>query len=139
QPSSKGKTIGNLHISTNEPHPGDIIKINYKAPDSVLENNSLKGIYYILLNNKVYAQDLHLSKTNGAWVSKIKIPDSASAIAFNFKINNHEYLPNDGKGYVQPLFNNSEKIIPGSISSISYFYRINLYRIRGNIKKDSIL
>src|SRR5690606_3902539 len=111
------------------------------APDkSILEGNSeFESLFYTLIDNQLYAEDIHFEKNNDSvWQAAIKIPDSAKALAFNFKTG-ETYLNNQNKGYVMPLYTENEAEIMGSQSSIGMYYLMYADAHNIKIEKKDIL
>src|SRR5699024_3103540 len=102
--NKNGKTIGNLQLSETTPHPGDVVDLNYTPLHAKEAEDDLTAYYYTLVNDKAYVKEVDLEKNDkGVLKGKITIPDSATAIAFNFE-EGDKFLTNDGLGYVQPLY-----------------------------------
>ncbi|WP_100616245.1 TlpA family protein disulfide reductase [Confluentibacter citreus] len=120
-----GLDIGELHISKTFPKPGDSLKLSYSLEqNSVEDDNEFESLFYYLVDGNMYPEDINLKKTdNGNWVGYIKIPDSAKALAFNFK-SGETYYNNKNNGYTVLLYDESQKQIPGSNASLgNYFLR----------------
>lgn len=119
----KGKQIGELHISKTFPKPGDSLKLSYVPDKNIIGDESeFESLFYALIDNQMYPEDIHFNKNNDSvWQAAIKIPDSAKALAFNFKVG-ETYLNNQNKGYVLPLHTENEAEIMGSQSSIGMYY-----------------
>ena len=112
----QGKDMGQLHLGTQYPQAGDDLQINY--------SNNAKSVdahYYYMVNGKMYPQDLSLEDSSSIWQASIKVPDSAQAIAFNFK-SGDEYDNNDKKGYILPLYTKDKKPVAGSNASMGMYY-----------------
>src|SRR5690606_32891966 len=131
---------GELHISKTYPQPGDSLKLNFAPDKSILEGNSeFESLFYTLIDNQLYAEDIHFEKNNDSvWQAAIKIPDSAKALAFNFKTG-ETYLNNQNKGYVMPLYTENEAEIMGSQSSIGMYYLMYADAHNIKIEKKDIL
>lgn len=132
----KEKTMGALVISDATPNPGEALQIRYQ-PESDTESQ-VKGYYYYLVNSAIYAQDLSLKDSLGVLKSTVSIPDSATAIAFNFLVNK-TVDTNDKKGFVLPLFNQENMPVAGAKASEAYFYARIGNRIGLEKEADSIL
>src|SRR5699024_5535472 len=98
--ANKGTSIGGLHLSKTTPQPGDNLALLFQAEDTTPKADEFLGSYYVLVNDKAYAYDLAMTAKNNALTAEVTIPDSATAIAFNFKVNG-SYLTNNDKGFVQ--------------------------------------
>ena len=140
EPKDNGKDIGALHIDKEFPKPGDEIKITYTSEDSIPSNEDekVKGIINFITGNGVYPEDIKLKDSAMMYMSSIKIPDSVTAISFQFKQYNID--DNNGKaGYVLPLYDEEGNAITGSAAQIANLYsQGDRY---GNIElpKDSII
>src|SRR5690606_28581569 len=73
---------------------------------------------------------------NGNWEGYIKIPDSAKALAFNFKSGETYYKNN---GYTVLLYDENQKQIAGSNASLGYYYLRYAGSHGINIDKEKIL
>ena len=140
EPEEKGKDIGALHISKEFPQPGDEIEISYAAEDSIpdSEDEKLKGIINFMTGSNIYPQDIELKDSAMLYTSSIKIPDTATAISFQFK--QYSIDKNNNKaGFVLPLYDEEGNPLSGSASQIANFY--GLGDRYGNIKmpEDSII
>src|SRR5690606_22872687 len=95
-----GVHIGELHISKTYPKPGDSLKINYSIDENSAETEEeFASLFYYIVNGNMYPEDIALEKLdNGNWEGHIKIPDSAQALAFNFK-SGDTYYNNKSNGY----------------------------------------
>ncbi|MCL6219583.1 TlpA disulfide reductase family protein [Zunongwangia pacifica] len=140
EPKDNGKDIGALHIDKEFPKPGDEIKITYTSEDSIPSNEDekVKGIINFITGNGIYPEDIKLKDSAMMYMSSIKIPDSVTAISFQFKQYNID--DNNGKaGYVLPLYDEEGNAITGSAAQIANLYsQGDRY---GNIElpKDSII
>jgi len=120
-----GLDIGELHISKTFPKPGDSLKLSYSLDQNSIEDESeFQSLFYYLVNENMYPEDINLKKAdNGNWEGYIKIPDSAKALAFNFK-SGETYYNNKNNGYTLTLYDENQKQIPGSNASLgNYFLR----------------
>lgn len=105
-------TLGDFTIATEHLTPGQSVDITYNGG-----SKDISGLYYYMVNDKSYPMDINLSDAQKA---SIHIPDSAQAIAFNFKIDG-KYDANDKKGYLIPLKNTEGNILPGSKSALATY------------------
>src|SRR5690625_1354429 len=119
-PTQNWSAIGALKISTNHPKPGDAIKLRYPDPEKDAADD-FSAYYYILIGDKTYAYDLDMTLKDSLWEGEINLPDSANAVAFNFKIG-EDYITRDKQGYAQPLYDQDQNILPGSLACIAYFH-----------------
>ncbi len=120
--------MGQLTFSNDQPKPGDDLELTYKSDKEV------EAFYAYMVGDKNYPLDIEFSAKDGEQKSSIKIPDSALALAFIFKVDG-QYDNNDKKGYLLPLYTKEGEKIPGSSSAIAY-YPINYgdnYGILGDI------
>src|SRR5690606_12635090 len=140
QQEDPGLHIGELHISKTYPQPGDSLKLKFAPDKSILEGDSeFESLFYTLIDNQMYAEDIHFNKNNDSvWQATIKIPDSAKALAFNFKTG-ETYLNNQNKGYVTPLYTENEAEILGSQSSMGMYYLMYADAHNIKIEKKDIL
>jgi len=115
----KGKDLGQLHLATQYPQAGEELQIAYNN-----DAQSVEGHYYYMVNGKMYPQDLDLEGASNLWKATLKVPDSAQAIAFNFK-SDEEYDSNNKKGYILPLYTKDKKPVAGSNANIGIYY-VNL-------------
>lgn len=134
--SSQGKKIGGLYLSKEKPVPGQNIDITYSPGDSASQKPEAY-LYYSVKDN-LYPKDINLSDSSGLWRATIHIPDSATAIAFDFK-NNGLTDNNDRKGYVQELYNEDGKMVPGGLAGTAFYYQRYAPELNLGIKNDSIL
>jgi thiol-disulfide isomerase/thioredoxin len=118
-----GVHIGELHISKTYPKPGDSLKINYSIDENSAETEEeFASLFYYIVNGNMYPEDIALEKLdNGNWEGHIKIPDSAQALAFNFK-SGDTYYNNKSNGYTIPLYDENKEQIPGSNASLANYY-----------------
>lgn len=108
----KSLTVGNVSISPEKLQAGKTATINYLGNDSLTES-----IYYYMVENKPYPVDINFSEEKTA---SINIPDSATALAFQFK-KVKGFDNNNKQGYLIPLHNSQGNIIPGSKASLANF------------------
>ncbi|MBJ6369288.1 TlpA family protein disulfide reductase [Snuella sedimenti] len=119
-------SIGNLTISPSHLHAGEMATINYTGKDSLTES-----IFYYMVNNKTYPVDINFSEEKAAIVH---IPDSAQALAFQFK--KHEGFDNNNEqGYLVTLLNAQDNEIPGSKAALANFC-LSYWGANQGIKKD---
>src|SRR5690625_1417938 len=118
--AQKSKTTGNLEISKANPQPGDDLDLRYKAEDPNFTNDDFSALFYVLVDDNIYAEDLSMKDNEDAKEATVRIPDSATAIAFNFK-NDDNYDTNNNLGYVFELYENG-KTIPGALAAKSNFH-----------------
>ncbi|MGC1632291.1 MAG: redoxin domain-containing protein [Gelidibacter sp.] len=107
-------TIGHLTISNEHPQAGDNLELTYKSDQEV------EAFYAYMVGDKNYPLDIDFSAKDGEQKSSIKIPDSAVALAFIFKVDG-QYDNNDKKGYLLPLYTKDGEKIPGSNSAMAYY------------------
>lgn len=120
--NQSAKTIGNLKISKEEPQAGDDLNIRYKPEDPNFLDDEFSAFYYIIVDDNIYAKDLDMDDAEEAKKGKVTIPDSATAMAFNFK-NDEDYDTNNNQGYIFVLYNNDNAIIPGGLASKAGYHR----------------
>lgn len=118
--AQKYKTTGNLELSKANPQPGDDLEIRYKAEDPNFTNDDFAALFYVLVDDNIYAEDLNMKDNEEAKEADIHIPDSATTIAFNFK-NDDNYDTNNNLGYVFELYD-SDKPTPGALAAKSNFH-----------------
>ncbi|ADY30087.1 TlpA disulfide reductase family protein [Cellulophaga lytica] len=112
-----GTTIGSLHISSATPTPGDSLHLSYAT---TAKKEDINAFYYYTVGYKQYPVDLNLSKADSLYKASIVIPDSAIAIAFNFK-NKKDFDTNNNKGYLLPLTNSNGDTLAGAMASLANF------------------
>lgn len=115
----QGKDMGQLHLATEYPQAGKDLQISYNNTSEAVD-----GHYYYMVNGKMYPQDLDLEESSDLWKTTIKVPDSAQALAFNFK-SEDEYDNNSKKGYILPLYTKDKKLVAGSNANMGIYY-VNL-------------
>ena len=140
EPEEKGKDIGALHISKEFPQPGDEIKITYAAEDSIpdSEEEKVKGIINFMTGSNIYPEDIELKDSAMLYTSSIKIPDTATAISFQFKQYNIDQN-NNKAGFVLPLYDEEGNPLSGSASQIANFYGLGERYGGVEIPEDSII
>lgn len=134
--AENGKTLGSLYISSAKPNPGDELQIRYTVPDGENADN-IAGYYYYFVNSEVYPQDLELKDSMGIMETTLQIPDSATAIAFNFKLSD-SFDSNNKKGYVLPLYTEEGEIVRGGKASEG-FYHLWVQNFGVETEQDSAL
>lgn len=132
----QGKSIGTLHISKAYPMPGDSLSIAYKEKDS--SDEAPQAYFNYLVNDRYFPKDIELKNVAGTWKGSFAVPDSATAVTYNFK-SGDESDTNDKKGYAQLLYTAEEKPLAGSRASLGYFYLTSGERYGTEIEKDSSL
>lgn len=120
QKADPGKEIGALQLSKQFPQPGDSITLAY-ATGEMEEESEIEAFYHYFVGTKAYGEDLEFIHFAGVLKAGMAIPDSATAVIFNFSKNGKVYN-NDNKGYFLPLYNNSGERLPGSRANEAYFY-----------------
>lgn len=123
EPEDQGKDIGALHIDKEFPQPGDEINITYASDDSIPsdESEQVKGIVNFMTGTGVYPEDIDLKDSAMLYTSTIKIPDTATAISFQFK--QYDIDQNNEKaGFVMPLYDKEGKALTGSSAQIANLY-----------------
>ena len=108
------KTIGLLTISNEKPQSGETLDLVYKS------DNVTDAFYNYMVGQHNYHVDIDFESSENEIKSSIKIPDSAQAIAFAFKVGD-DYDNNDSQGYVIPLSNSNGEQIAGSDAAAAYF------------------
>ncbi|PKQ43560.1 TlpA family protein disulfide reductase [Confluentibacter flavum] len=123
QKEDLGLDIGELHISKTFPKPGDSLKLSYSLDKNSLEDdNEFQSLFYYLVDGNMYPEDINLKKgDNENWEGYIKIPDSAKALAFNFK-SGETYYNNKNNGYTVLLYDENQKQVSGSNASLGAYY-----------------
>lgn len=116
-PKDMGVTIGNLHLSKTMPVAGETLNVTYKTD---AEQKDLSAYYYYMVGSKAYPVDLNLTKVDTVYKAALAIPDSATAIAFNFKIGK-DFDHNNKKGYIFPLTTSKGDTIPGAMAGIGMY------------------
>ena len=128
--------IGNLELSKEHIKPGDNVRIAYLSEKE--SEAAPLAIANYLVKDKLYPTDIELTDSSGVWVGNIAVPDSASAIAFNFKFDD-KFESNKKKGYVVPLTGENSEDLSGARSSMAlYYFRYGSYH-EIEFEKDSAL
>ena len=110
---------GNLYLATATPEPGQDLKLRYEPSDIAAEKTSPQAVYYIIVDNKVYASDINLNKKDSVYTETIKIPDTATAIAFSFK-NGDKLDDNETHGYVFELYEDGKELAGSTLSALNF-------------------
>ncbi len=134
--NAKGQDIGNLHLSKEYLHPGDSVRISYRAANDSATVPEATAEYIVGID--FYPTDIELQDSSGVWTGKIAVPDSAKAIAFKFKVDG-ENDTNAHQGYVIPLFDEEGNKLAGSEAGIGNYYLREGRRSGIKIEKDSAL
>ena len=138
--TEKGETWskdGNLYLATATPQRGHDLRLRYMPKDTAAAENGPEAVYYIIVDDRTYASDLNLSKDDSIYTETVKIPDSATAIAFSFK-NGEKLDNNDKQGYVFDLYDKDGKEITGStLSALNFKSGIGSYEAGIKFKPDS--
>ena len=116
-PKDIGATIGSLYISDATPSPGETLNLTYST-DSNKED--ISAFYYYTVGSSAYPVDLAITKTDSLYKASIIIPDSATALAFNFKLKK-DFDSNNKNGYIIPLTTTSGDTIAGALASIGAY------------------
>jgi len=132
-PKEMGTTIGSLYISDSIPSAGKSLDIKY-TPKGNTED--LKAHYYYVANGKFYPVDFNLTKETESYNATINIPDSASAIAFNFK-NGDVNDSNDKKGFIFALTDANKEKLAGSVAAAE-MYKLQ-YGANYGIETDKVI
>lgn len=133
---SQGRDIGKLHLSEANPQPGDNFGISYNTENDSTATPEATANY--IVGARFYPVDIHLQDSSNVWKGQIAVPDSAQAVAFQFRVNG-ENESNDHKGYVIPLFDEDGHALSGSEAGIGNYY-LREGRYNGiKIEKDSAL
>jgi len=103
--------LGDFDFATEHLTPGQTVDVTYNGTSEDVE-----GTYYYMVNNQAYPMDLNLSENKAS----VAIPDSAQAVAFNFKIDG-KYDDNNKKGYLIPLKNNAGENLAGSKAALAIY------------------
>jgi len=117
--NDEGSSIGILYLSKSHPKPGDSLQIQYDIDSTKIEEP--EAYYQYMVHNMIYPVDIELKKDNQVWASNLIIPDSATALAFNFNYGK-EAEDNDKQGYLQPLYNEGDSLLASTQASIGYYY-----------------
>ncbi|MGB8705127.1 MAG: hypothetical protein WCD31_08865, partial [Gillisia sp.] len=132
-----GKQLGSLHISKSKPEHGDQLQLSYKSSDTI-SSEKTEGYVYYIVNENIYPQDLELRDSADVYLATVKVPDSVTALAFNFRTNDRNDT-NDKKGYAVNIYDADGNPVAGSESSLAYFYEYPGSSLGIQVKKDSLL
>ena len=130
-----GRDLGALHLSKQNPQPGDTLLLTYKS-DATEEDAELEGYYHYFVDSDAYPQDIEFTNSEGVWTAQVVVPDSAVAVAFNLSRDNR-IDSNNKKGYAIGLYDEEGKLLPGSQASLGYFY--SRYGSQYEVENDSAL
>lgn len=122
----KTLSLGDFEMSKETIEHNQPITITYNGKDKDME-----AFYYLLNGYKSYPQDLNFENNKAT----IIIPDSISAIAFNFKVDG-KYLDNNKQGYLFTVMDSIGNIAKGSRSALEN-YKLGYgkdYGLKGNPK-----
>ena len=133
-----GREIGSLHISKSKPMAGEDLNLRYSNTTPSDSTDETTGAFYYMVNKNLYANDIKFKDSGNIYIANVVIPDSATAIAFQFNKNGKEDN-NDKQGYIFPLFNEDGNMISGSRSSIANFYESNGSRFNIKMNEDSLI
>lgn len=131
-----GIQMGRLTLSSSKPQPGQELRFKYKKPEDSSEIPEATVDY--IVHKSYYPEDVELKDSADYLVGRIRIPDSAMAVAFNF-MKDFRYENNDKKGYVTPLFSKEGKKLAGSEAAIGTYYITNGLSYDLQIERDSAL
>ena len=132
-----GKQLGSLYISKSKPERGDQLQLSYKSSDTI-SSEKTEGYVYYIVNENIYPQDLELRDSADVYLATVKVPDSVTALAFNFRTNDRNDT-NDKKGYAVNIYDADGNPVAGSESSLAYFYEYPGSSLGIQVKKDSLL
>ena len=132
----EGQETGNLYLSQKDIQPGDELEISYKKQADSTEKPD--GYIHYIVDDKYYSYDIDLKDSDDNWMGTVKVPDSATAIAFNFQ-NKSKWDSNNKAGYVFPLKNEDGSKISGSDASIGSYYSSYSRTYDVEMEEDSIL
>lgn len=104
--------LGDFVLKTEDLKPGETVDVSYTG-----ESDDVEAHYYYMVNNRTFPVDINLNADNTA---TLKIPDSAQAVAFNFKVDG-EYDHNNKKGYLVQLKDEEGNVIPGSKAALANY------------------
>lgn len=117
-----GRHIGQLYISKQKPQPGDQLTLIY---NDTTRNNSqhqqIKGFYHYSVGTMSFPEDIEFYDSLGISKASIKIPDSATSVAFHISRDN-KIDNNNRRGLIIPLYDRNGNIKPGSMASMGFFY-----------------
>ena len=130
-----GRDLGALHLSKENPQPGDTLYLTYES-DAAEEEAELEAYYHYFVGTEAYPQDIDFTDSSGVWKARLVLPDSAVAVAFNLSRDN-KIDSNNKKGYVVELYDEEGKPLPGSQASLGYFF--SRYGSQYEVENDSAL
>lgn len=104
--------LGDFSFSESILTPNKAITITYKGDKPVDEESN----YYYMVNSKAYPVDLNFSNNE----AKIIIPDTAQAVAFNFKVDG-KFLNNNNQGYLLPVHKNATETVVGNKAALANY------------------
>ncbi|WP_435314898.1 TlpA family protein disulfide reductase [Cellulophaga fucicola] len=116
-PKDTGANIGSLYISDATPSPGETLNLAYSTD---VNKEDFSAFYYYTVGSSAYPVDLDVTKTDSLYKASIVIPDSATALAFNFKLKK-DFDSNNKNGYIIPLTTTSGDTIAGALASIGTY------------------
>lgn len=132
--SDPGMEIGRLHLSAVKPQPGNQLRIKYHKDSETSEMPEATVDY--IVNKDYYSEDIELKDSADLWVGRIKVPDSAMVLAFNFMID-LKYENNNKKGYVIPLYSEEGEELAGSEAATGAYYVMYGMRYDLEVETDS--
>ena len=127
---------GRLHLSASKPKAGQELRLQYEKADDTSEIPEATVDY--MINKSSYPEDIELKDSADYWVGRISIPDSAMAMAFNFR-KDLKYENNDKKGYVVPIFSEEGEKLAGSEAAMGAYYLNKGWRYDLDVEQDSAL
>ena len=130
-----GRDLGALHLSKENPQPGDTLLLTYQD-EGAGEEAELYAFYHYFVGTSAYPVDIDFTDSSGVMKAQIVLPDSAQAVAFNFS-RNYRVDSNDKKGYALGLYDEEGNPLPGSQASLGYFY--SRYGSQYEVENDSAL
>ena len=130
-----GRDLGALHLSKENPQPGDTLLLTYHD-EGAGEEAELDAFYHYFVGTSAYPVDIDFTDSSGVMKAQIVLPDSAQAVAFNFS-RNYRVDSNDKKGYALGLYDEEGNPLPGSQASLGYFY--SRYGSQYEVENDSAL
>ena len=104
--------MGDFVFETEYLKPGKSVDLVYNGA-----SDDVEGHYYYMVNSKTFPVDINLASDNTA---SVKIPDSADAVAFNFKVDG-KYEDNNKKGYLVQLKDDEGNALPGSKAALANY------------------
>ena len=134
--ADEGLQEGRLHLSTSKPEPGQELRLVYEKTADASEMPEATVDY--IVKKSSYPEDIELKDSVNYWVGRISIPDSATAMAFNF-MKDFKYENNNKKGYVVPLYSKEGEKLAGSEAAMGNYYLRSGMRYDLKVEKDSAL